>query len=58
MLIYVKLTYILFIYLKIYVLRYIIFMLFVYLLINCVILKLRNIEYEFNTKYLNTIILY
>jgi len=35
-----------YIYIRIYVLKYIIFMLFVYLLINCVILTLRNVEYQ------------
>jgi len=37
-------------------LNYIIFMLFVYLLINYVIFTLRNVKYPFNTKYPNNII--
>jgi len=32
-------------------LKYIIFMLFVHLLINYVICTLRNVKYQFNTKY-------
>jgi len=36
--------------------NYIIFMLFIHLLINYVILTLRNVKYQFNTKYLNNII--
>ena len=28
----------------------------VYLLINCILTKLRNIEYQFNTKYSNNTI--
>jgi len=34
-------------------LKYIIFMLFVHLFINCVIFTLRNVKYQFNTKYPN-----
>lgn len=40
--IYIKLTCILFIY---YILKHIIFMLFVHLLINCIILTLKNVKY-------------
>jgi len=47
--------YILFIYIRIYVLNYFVFMLFVYY-INDVILTLRNVEYQFNTKYSNSTI--
>jgi len=37
-------------------LKYIIFMLFVHLLMNYVICTLRNVKYQFNTKYPNNII--
>jgi len=37
-------------------LNYIIFMLFVYLFINYVSFTLRNVKYQFNTKYPNNII--
>jgi len=39
---------ILFNYLTIYVLKYIIFMLFAYLLVNCVMLTPKNVEYSNN----------
>jgi len=38
-------------------LNYIIFMLFVYLLINYVSFTLRNVKYQFNTKYPNNYIM-
>jgi len=53
----IKLIHILFIHLGIYVLKHVIFMLFVNLLINCVILALKNVEYQFNTNLNNIIIL-
>jgi len=37
-------------------LNYIIFMLFIYSFINYIILTLRNIKYQFHTKYSNNII--
>jgi len=49
--------YILFIYIRIYDLNYFVFMLLVYLLHKwCGILTLKNVEYQFNTKYSNTTI--
>jgi len=44
----------LFTYCKIYVLKYIIFMLFVHLRI---ILTVRNVEYQFNKKYSNNTVI-
>lgn len=52
----IKLTHVLFIHLRIHVLKTHYFLLFVYLLFNYIILTLRNVGYQFNINYLNNII--